>query len=146
MPIASIASEGLIRRQKLPAALLQRILLIQEATFDILPIPFEETVLTFKKDLSPDEEAGLWEILIAVYLYVIREDEIPPEGRSEVLDLALMASLHRLTEDDGDELKYTTVERVQEVKDLMMERIREHAADAWEGTRAPSERPVTVKE
>ncbi len=141
---ATISQDGPVRRQKLPAALLQRILLIQEATCDVLPISFEETVLDFKKDLTPEEEAGIWETLIAVYLYVVREDEIPAEGRGEVMDLALASSMDRLTEEDGHELEYTTVERVQAVKDLMMKRIQEHAADEWEGTRAPSERPIAV--
>jgi hypothetical protein len=144
IPFENLSEDGPVRRQKLPAALLQRILLIQEATVDILPISFEETVLGFKKDLSPEEEAGIWEILLAVYLYVIREDGIPAEGRNEVMTLALNSSLRRLTKEDGEELEYTTVERVQAVKDLMMKRIHEHAPDKLEGTRAPSERPLTA--
>jgi hypothetical protein len=142
MPISTLAQDGPVRRQKLPAALVQRALLIQEAAFAVMPIPFEETILGFKKDLSPEEEAGLWEVLLAVYLYVVREDDIPVEGQKEVMNLALMSSLRRLTESDGEGLEHTTVARVQAAKDLMMERIREHAADEWEGTRAPSERPI----
>jgi hypothetical protein len=144
-PLERVSQDGPVRRRKLPAALLQRILVIQEATFDVLPISFEETVLGFKKDLSPEEEVGLWETLVAVYLYVLREDRIPAEGRREVMKLALTSSWRRLTDDDGEGLEYTTVARVQAAKDLMMERIHKHAADEWEGIRAPAERPLSAK-
>jgi hypothetical protein len=112
-----------IRRQTLPKSLMYRLLLIHESLFDVLPIPFEETVRNFQRDMRPEREVEIWERLAAVYLHILREDEIPPDGRKEVLNLALKASMGSLWTDDNDGLKYTTVTRFEEVERLLVERV-----------------------
>jgi hypothetical protein len=92
------------------------VLLIHESLYDVLPGPFAETVQTFQRDLGPQREAEIWELLAAIYLHIVREDNVPPEGRGEVLDLALKASMRPLNDEDGADLEYITVARFQEVR------------------------------
>lgn len=123
VPIESLDVDTPLRRQTLPRSLMHRLLLVHESLFDVLPIPFEETVLTFQRDQDPEKEMAVWELLTSIYLHLVREDEIPPEGRQEVLDLALTASMRPLTAEDDAKLRHTTVARFREVEKELTERL-----------------------
>jgi hypothetical protein len=123
VPLANIDTDTPLRRQTLPRPLMHRILLIHESLFDLLPMPFEETVKNFQRDLQPEREAEVWELLTAIYLYIVREDRVPPEGRLEVLDLALLASMRPLTDKDDEGLQHTSVERFEEVRTQLTQRL-----------------------
>ncbi|MDX6634254.1 MAG: hypothetical protein QOF06_457 [Solirubrobacterales bacterium] len=123
IPLEQILLETPPRHVTLPKPLMLRLLLIHEAAYDVYPLPFADTVLNFQRDLRPGNEAGVWELLLATYLYIVREDDVPPDGRQEVFGLALRASTGDLNEDEDEDLRYTTIPRFREVRKEMEERV-----------------------
>ena len=111
VPVADLIGDTPPRRQTLPKPLMYRLLLIHESLCDVLSIPFEEMVLNVQRDLQPQKEVETWELIAATYLRVVREGNVPPEGRKEVLSLALQASMCPLDEIDNVNLVHTTVEK-----------------------------------
>jgi TIR domain len=128
LPIKKVSLDQVIhevppRHVTLPKPLMYRLLLIHEAAYDRHPMSFPETVLNFQRELDPGNEAGIWELLLATYLHIVREDDIPPEGHQEVFHLALRASMEPLDEDSSPNLRHTTIARFMEVKKAMEDRV-----------------------
>ncbi len=57
---------GPIRHEKLPDALVNRILLIHRAFANYLSFSFDETLESFRRDMHPEREIGVWEKMAAI--------------------------------------------------------------------------------
>lgn len=123
VPLDQLLTDGPLQHLTLPRALMARLLLIHESMFEVMPVPFADTVENFQRDRDPEKEAAVWELLAATYLHIVREDAVPPEGRKEVFGLALKASMGSLDDDDDADLTHTTVARFLEVRQEMARRL-----------------------
>lgn len=74
----------------LPSELLRRIRLIQSALYEVLPVSFDETVESFKRDLHPEREVEFWESIAGTYLTLVHELGVDSaDARGELFHLVL---------------------------------------------------------
>jgi len=71
LPIDRILLDAPFRHDTLPEDLLIRIKTLNRLLEDVLPVPLDETVDNFRRDLHPERELIIWERIASAYLDVV---------------------------------------------------------------------------
>lgn len=133
--LSELEQEAPVRYEKLPRSLLLRIAVVHEVFADVFDVPWEQTMLNFRRDLRPDREVAIWEMMAAAYTSVARAFA---DQRSDVSS----AVLTRSTGDYGD-LNQTAIGRaVIESYERLERAIAAYASDEDQ----PLDGPVVVGE
>ncbi len=71
----------------------KRISAIQQALMEVNNTSLEETLNNFRKDLNPDNEIEIWEVIAGAYQQMLRKmPDASPEEKHEVYRLLLLRS------------------------------------------------------
>lgn len=66
VPISAIQS-GPIRHKKLPKLLIERIKQFKTILSEVETTPLDETLNGFKRDMQPEREVQIWEVIAKIY-------------------------------------------------------------------------------
>jgi hypothetical protein len=82
--IDEIRTDAPIRHEQVSLAFGIRLRLVRETLLEVLPVSWRETVDNFRRDLTPDRELELWEMIASVYQTIVNEFELDQEGKRQV--------------------------------------------------------------
>jgi hypothetical protein len=92
IPISQLGV-GPIRHAALPETLVERIKAVAETFVEVDPRPVEEWVEDFQRDMHPEKEIALWEVMAGAYALFTHGRTLTPTGRKEVFALILQRSM-----------------------------------------------------
>lgn len=81
---------GPIRHEQLPDALIQRIKVIHDALREVLSVSLEERIDDFRRDLYPEREVEVWELIVAAYKDITSQHGVRLSEKRQILS-ALVA-------------------------------------------------------
>ena len=85
-----LAKDAPIRHESLPYEMANRIRLVREVLLEVFPQDWRRAIDNFRRDLHPDNELFVWEIVASVYIAVVNEFKLGPDERHK-LYLELLA-------------------------------------------------------
>ncbi|MDF2629825.1 MAG: hypothetical protein K0R39_3656 [Symbiobacteriaceae bacterium] len=97
-----------IRHKTLNADMLVRIKIVQRVLFELYPVSLEETINNFRRDLRPWRELHVWERIVAAFLDITANQNLPLEHKREIFDALLLASMKSLTAEDFARWQHVT--------------------------------------
>jgi hypothetical protein len=80
---------GPIRHNSLPKSLLLRIRLIQWIMRDVIPIPLDETINSFRRDDDPSREIIAWELICGGYVAALQNAETNTAPEKDIANFML---------------------------------------------------------